>query len=433
LAQAILPQVRAQESHLWRWLASMAETRQSKLDELSEIEQQIKQLEEKRDNVKSELGGLAEAATGNADEKPVIVSHTKLKTILKGILSHSESDETEQELVSDHLVEANLLGHHSHGVHLLYGYMRARETGRLKANMHVRTVKEEGPFLVLDGHNGYGQVMAHEATNMLISNAKKHGIAVVALRQAHHIGRMGKYGEMCAAQGLIGIFHANVFGHPPIVAPFGGAKGVCGTNPYCCGIPLGDDKAPIVLDFATSALALGKIQYFRDQGKSLPPGVALDKLGRPCTEPAGVHDGGCLLPIGLHKGSGLMLVNELLAGALTGGGTIHPGNPGATDTCKKLHPHDGTPTNSMFAIAIDPDRLAGNDYFRSDASAFAEHFKRTPACEESSPVLLPGELEQMTRKEHETKGISLPRGVWDHLIQLPGSGLAESEVNEIAK
>src|SRR5260370_20301319 len=130
-----------------------------------------------------------------------LIESTKLTGIARRVFAAGGSDEEEAGIVADHLIEANLKGHDSHGVGMIPSYLRNLGAGKAVANQAGRIVSDRGSILVYDGERGYGQIVARNATLLGIERAGRDGVAVVALRNAHHIGRVGTYGEMCAAAG----------------------------------------------------------------------------------------------------------------------------------------------------------------------------------------------------------------------------------------
>ena len=150
-----------------------------------------------------------------------------------------------------------------------------------------------------------------------IERAKKHGVCVVGLTIAHHIGRIGHWGEQCARAGMVSTHWVNVHGHKSMVAPFGGAEPRFTTNPYCTAVPR-KGKEPIVLDFATSQVAAGKVRVAFNKKVQMEDGLLIDAAGQPSTDPGVLYNPpfGAILPFGLHKGGGLAVICDLLAGAL---------------------------------------------------------------------------------------------------------------------
>jgi uncharacterized oxidoreductase len=226
------------------------------------------------------------------------------------------SSPTEAAVVADHLVDANLKGHDSHGVGMLVAYVRDLEAGTQKINQTPEIVSDTGTISVWDARAGYGQVIARQAIEWAIGAARQYGVAVNGLRNAHHIGRVGTYGEIAAQAGMVALHFVNVASGPPPVAPFRGREGRFLTNPVCIAIPGTATTEPTILDFATSRVALGKVRVAYNARKAVIEGALLDHEGRPTTEASVMYSEprGVVLPFGEHKGSGLALVCELLCG-----------------------------------------------------------------------------------------------------------------------
>src|SRR6187549_84776 len=187
------------------------------------------------------------------------IDHVKLLKLANRIITVGGSSPAEATIVADHLVEANLRGHDSHGVGMLVAYVRDLENGTLKPNQAPEIVSDTGTISVWDARAGYGQVVARQSVEWAIEAAKKHGVAVNGLRNAHHIGRVGTYGEIAARAGMVALHFVTVASGSPGVAPFRGREGWFLTNPVCIAIPGTDNNEPILLDFATSRVALGKV------------------------------------------------------------------------------------------------------------------------------------------------------------------------------
>src|SRR5688500_3977659 len=184
-----------------------------------------------------------------------------LQKAIAAIAAAGGSESTEADLVAENLVTANLTGHDSHGIGMMPRYVEALLEGGLHPNRRAEVKLDAGALLVLDGGAGYGQSIGLQATRLAIERAKKHGVAIVALGNSHHLGRIGHWAEMPVAEGFVSIHFVNVQSFAR-VAPFAGADRRFGTNPVCIGIPL-PDEPPFVLDMATSAVAQGKLQIGR--------------------------------------------------------------------------------------------------------------------------------------------------------------------------
>ena len=318
------------------------------------------------------------------------------------MLGASGSDDRESGIVADHLVEANLRGHDSHGVGMLPTYVRNRKREGTRANRRPVVVRDDGPFLVVDGDRGFGHVIGREATDLAIAKARRHGVAVLAVRNACHMGRIGTYGEQCAAAGLVSVHFVNGIGHEPWVAPHGGKDARFSTNPFCIAFPPTGTNPAVVLDCATSRMSWGKIRIWRHEGRTLPDGVLLDPAGQPSRDPA-VMEGermGALLPFGEHKGSGLALMCELLGGAVAG--LILP----------RDSPRGGAGINNMLAILFDPGRLLDRDQIAREADALLAYVRSSAPIDPAQPGMVAGEPELRARAQRLVKGIPIDDATW---------------------
>lgn len=335
-----------------------------------------------------------------------LFNHNHLRDFVEKIFHAAGSIEKEPRLISDQLVDANLVGHDSHGVGLVRFYIDWMNKGIIRPNMHIKVLKNKGPFLVVDGQNGYGQVIAQEAMELALEQADKHGVVILALRNSHHIGRVGAWAQMAAEAGLLSIHFANVVEDYPPVAPYGGVEPRFGTNPFCCALPATKNTPSTILDMATSKIALGKVLMASSKKEQVPEGCLIDKYGRPTTDPSALFPvfSGALLPFGDHKGYGLAMMCEMLAGAVAGGPTIQPGNARTEATF-----------NNMFAILINPNELSEQEYFESELDAFIEYIKSTHINDAEKPVLIPGDPERITMENRISQGIPLDEVTWDKL------------------
>jgi hydroxycarboxylate dehydrogenase B len=319
----------------------------------------------------------------------------ELHAFVRDTCARLGSSETEQTLVADQLVAANLAGHDSHGVGMMPAYVAGALSGELTVNSHPTVVSDLGVLSVLDGNMGFGQVNGFEAMEHAIERARTHGAAIVGLRNSYHIGRIGHWGEQCAAAGMASLHFVNVCGHVPLVAPFGGREARFVTNPICLAIPGGPDRdgrptPRVMLDMATSKIAFGKARVAMEEGKPVPPDTMIDGEGRVTTDPSCMFANprqGALLALGDHKGSGLAIMAELLGAALIGGPTIQPGNE---RTATRV-------INNMLSIVIDPDATGASSTFAEEAEAYLDYVQSSALREGFDEVLLPGDPENRAR------------------------------------
>jgi uncharacterized oxidoreductase len=349
----------------------------------------------------------------------MLVSYQSLRAAAVRIFHGAGSTTGEAEMVADHLVEANLRGHDSHGVGMIPAYLDSLAAGTLQPNQPGRVVSEDGAFIVYDGERGYGQVVARAATGLGIARAQKSGIAVVALRNAHHIGRVGSYGEQCAEAGLASIHFVNVIGNVPRVAPHRGTDARLSTNPICIALPAAEPGRPMILDMATCKVALGKVRVARNEGRVLAPDLIIDSDGWPTTNPQAMFEepAGAILPLAEHKGYALGLACELLVGALAGGGTL-----------KLANQDKRTITNGMLAFIFDPRRMTDDDWLMAEMREITSYVAASPPRDPREPVLLPGDPERQMRNARMAGGIPVDpvtrRGIVDAAARL-GIDLAE--------
>jgi uncharacterized oxidoreductase len=243
---------------------------------------------------------------------------------------------------------------------------------------------------------------------------------MVSLRHVHHLGRIGDWAEHCAAKGVVSIHFVNGVHIGWLVAPFNGIERRMTTNPFCCGMPV-EGGDPLILDMATSKIAEGKVQVARNKGVEVPPGALIDSSGRDTRDPNALYADprGALLPFGDHKGYGLAVFCDLLAGALGGGGANHDG-----------YPHTGHVWNNMLSILIDP-RVTGAATMNEEATKFVAWLKSS-AARPGEEVLVPGEPERLSRAKRGREGIPVDDKTWSDLLDCArSSGIAEAEIKRL--
>lgn len=298
------------------------------------------------------------------------------------------SNATEARLAADHLVDANLTGHDSHGVGMIPKYVTALVNHKLKLNQTIEIVSDTGTMLTVDGKRGLGQSMMHQAMELAIARARQHGVCVMGLRNSHHLGRVGHWAEQAIAAGLVSIHFTNANSNH-VVAPHGGAEARFVTNPFTVGIPR-TGREPLLLDFATSAIAHGKARVAYNKKLPVPPGSLIDSEGLPTTNPAALFESpaGALLTFAGHKGYALAMVCEMLGGALTGGDTSGPNDE---DVSIRIW-------NSMLTIVFDPAGIGSLEAFERDSAAFEDWVRSSRLAPGSDGIRMPGDPERESRK-----------------------------------
>ena len=318
--------------------------------------------------------------------------------------------------IATHLIGANLAGHDSHGVVRVPNYVKWLGEGHVRPGQTLTVVRETATHAVVDGNYGFGQRIGELAVDLGIAKAQAAGLAVIALRHSGHIGRIGDWAERAAAAGLVSIHFVNV-AMGELVAPFGGVDRRFSTNPVCIGAPMADGP-PMILDFATSLVAEGKVQVASYGGKPLPPGALITPEGELSSSPetlfgplagneprSAANGTGALRAFGEHKGSGLAVMCELLAGCLTGGETSGP-IPGG---------RRGRISNGMLSIYLQPHSF-GAEHFREAAAEYAAYVKASRPATPGGEVLVPGEPELRTRAARMRDGVPLATASWEAIV-----------------
>jgi uncharacterized oxidoreductase len=264
-------------------------------------------------------------------------------------------------------------------------------------------VQETATITMIDAHYGFGQIAAHFAISKTIEKAQPQGLAATGLFNCNHVGRLGEWVELAAGQGAIGLAFCNGGRPGGLVAPYGGAGRLLGTNPMAAAVPIAG-QPPFVMDFATSAVAEGKVRVARNKGQSIPEGWILDAQGRPSTRPVDLYEGGMLLPTAGHKGFGLALLIELLGGVLTGQGG--PWLPGYT-----------TVRNGVIFIVLSIEAFRPAEDFLAEAAILRDKVKATPPGPGFDEVMLPGEPEQRISEKRQAEGIAIDDTTWAQLAE----------------
>jgi uncharacterized oxidoreductase len=327
------------------------------------------------------------------------VTAARLVELTAAIMEAAGCGAAEARTVARRLVDANLAGHESHGVLRVPRYLEWMRAGWLRANQSPTTVFESDTIAIVDGNRGFGQVIGEQAVNLGIAKAAAQGIAMVGLRNCGHLGRLGDWAEMAADAGQVSLHFLNTSGAQR-VAPYGGSDRRLSTNPLAIGVPCAG-APPAILDITTSTVAEGKLMVAVNKRERVPGGWIVDKAGRPTDDPRDFYDGGALLTIGGHKGSGLSIVTDLLAGAVTTG--------------RSSDPDDAVLRNNMLSICIAPALYDRDGAVAREAARLVAFVKDSPPADPARPVLAPGDLERATREARLAQGVPLDDATWSDL------------------
>jgi LDH2 family malate/lactate/ureidoglycolate dehydrogenase len=288
------------------------------------------------------------------------------------------------------LVDSELRGHPDHGVAALGLLRELYRDGRLNPRPQVRVMRETDGALLLDGDRGCGPGAPTRAMSWCIERAReRQGMAVAAVRDWQLLVA-APYARLAAEAGLIGFACTNF---NPLVAPPGGRTAVFGTNPFAYGLPA-ERHPPVVLDVATTVVAMQKVRVAAKEGKPMPEGLIFDRAGRPTTDPAEFFAGGLLAPLGSpfapHKGFGLALFIDALSGVLSGAGFAQGVASGA-------------PGNFLWALDVEAFLPRKESLARMDAQIDqVKQGKRAPDVDE---LLVPGERGERRYRELTARGV----------------------------
>lgn len=329
----------------------------------------------------------------------------RLKEISIEILKGFHATGEEAELVAECLVQAEMRGIDTHGVHFLQLLSDRIDAGMIRIPTELKTVKEDGVTSILDGGNGLGQVAAHRAMRMSIEKARTFGVGLTLIRNTNHIGILAFYTLMAATEGMVGIVMSN---SAPSMSPWGGAEAFFGTNPLSFAIP-GGEKGPVVLDMSSSVVARGKVRRAERMKETIPLGWALDESGSPTTDPTAAMKG-TLLPIGGPKGYGLAFMIDVLAGMLSGS---HYG-----PNVKTFHQPLGPTGIGVLTMAIGVEKFMPLNQFRQMMESYVESIKQSKKAKEVSRIYLPGEIEFEKEEKSRAEGIALSDSAVGNLNRL---------------
>lgn len=293
------------------------------------------------------------------------------------------------------LVLADLFGLRTHGTSRIESYGARLRIGGIKARPEIRA-EQVGPALHrLDGDNGVGPLVGYRALQLGMKAAREQGIACVLVRGSNHFGPVSPYSYLAAEQGFASIIGSNA---TTTIAPWGGTDARLGNSPVGFGVPNPGGR-PFMLDMAISVAARAKIRNALKRGESIPGDWATDAQGRPTTDPKAALDG-FLLPIGGHKGYGLALVVDLLAGLLSGAAYL--------THVKSWEDEPDQPQDlGHFFILIDTRMLGSGDWLAQRMGDHAAILQGSAAADPAAPVVVPGEIELARLERQMRDGIDI--------------------------
>ncbi len=337
------------------------------------------------------------------------VSEESLREFAREVFLKVGMPPGDADIEADMLLWANLRGVDSHGVLRIPWYVGNVDRGIMNPKPNIKVVKETPATLVVEADQAFGPVVTVFAINRVMEKAKKTGIGWGFICNTTHQGAMGYYSQMAAKNDMAGIVF--VCG-PPNMAPFGAkVAGIC-NNPITIAVPAKKHRV-LFLDMATSVAARGKIWLAVDKGVPIPEGWAIDKDGKPTTDPT---QAAVFLPVGGPKGSGLSLMFECISSVIVGNPLLEPRlmekKAETTQTeAKGAHPdHTPRPIQNSVVAAIDIGQFTDVESYKEHIDNLIDGIKRLPKAEGFKEILVPGEPEERTYDDRLKNGIPLPEG-----------------------
>jgi (2R)-3-sulfolactate dehydrogenase (NADP+) len=300
-----------------------------------------------------------------------------------------------------HLVQAEEQGLPTHGMSRVPFYCSMLRNGRADGAAHPAVLSDRAAACLIDNRDGLPYVSVEWAVAEAIQRARRNGIAFAGIRNSAHVGVLGIHLLPVAEAGLVGLAFTN---SPAAIPPWGGKKALFGTNPVAAVFPR-QGKEPIVIDLALTTVVRGRIMMAMRKGERIPEGWALDRHGKPTTDPKEAIEHGSLFPIGGAKGAMLAMMFELICASLTGA-AIGP------EADSFFAEQGNKPRIGQAFIAIDPAALAGTE-------KFAERIETVVGAMLSDPeVRLPGMRRFAAAKAARSGGIEVPDDLLAQIHQL---------------
>ena len=336
------------------------------------------------------------------------ITSDELTKICLSVFDKLNIPESEAEIVTRSMVDANLVGHDSHGVIHLPKYVKEIKEGLIVPAASIDTIQESASISVLDGNWGFGPVIATHAVKLAIQKARQTDVSTVTVSKCNEIGRLGGYVCLAAEADMIGILMVNDHGGGTCVAPYGGTEGRLSTNPIACAVPI-DTQNPIVLDMSTSVVASGKIRVKQRLNEPAPEGWLIKADGKSTTDVEDFYrePPASILPFGgiaAHKGFGLSVIVDILAGALSDAGC----------SINK----DARVGNGLFVLVINIARFRKFSGFSAEIERFVDYLKSAKTAEGVDTIQMPGERGWHEKQKRERDGIPIDEETWRQIQEL---------------
>ena len=327
----------------------------------------------------------------------------ELHRLARSALERAGANSKMAEATARHLVRAEAQGLPTHGLSRVPFYCSFLKNGRADGAARPALAAERAAACLIDNRDGLPYVAAQWAVEEAIQRARRNGIAFAGIRNSAHVGVLGIHVEQIARAGMAGFAFTN---SPAAIPPWGGKKPLFGTNPVAAAFPR-KGKDPLVIDLALTTVVRGRIMMAMKRGERIPEGWALDRHGKPTTDPKEAIEHGSLFPIGGAKGAMLALMFELICAALTGA-AIGP------EADSFFSEEGNKPRIGQAFMAIDPGALAGHDVFYERVETLVEAMTEDPA------VRLPGERRRLNRERAAIQGLEIPAALLTRIRSLAG-------------
>ena len=329
----------------------------------------------------------------------------KLKNIIKKVFIKNKLSNEHALICANALINAELVGAPSHGLSRLKMYCDRIKKKLINPKPKIKIKKISQSISHIDANDSIGFVSADIAVKTAISNAKKTGLGLVAVNNSGHYGLSGYYAEQAVKKKMIVLVFTNA---PPAVAPHGALRSLFGTNPICFGTPTGS-KIPFILDTSISMINRGKIRVAAREGDKIPDGVALDKYGKPTTDPKKALEG-VQLPIAGFRGSGLAWMVDILSGVFTGGNHAGRVKDPFTD-------FSGPQNIGHLFFVMKPNLFVGNS-FNKRIKDNIKTIKKLPKIKGVKEILYPGQNKFNRYKNNLKKEIKISKNILKDLNSL---------------
>ncbi|SDM38525.1 Ldh family oxidoreductase [Halarsenatibacter silvermanii] len=340
------------------------------------------------------------------DDSIIKVNHSRLAEFSQEMLKAAGLEENGAEIAASSLIEANLMGIDTHGVMRLPIYCRRLKENMVNPNPEIEFEKRSPATGMIDGKNGQGQIVGHKATEKVIGLAREEGAGFVGVKMSNHFGIAGFFSRRIIKEDQIGIVFSNA---PSCLVPFGGGEPYFGTNPISVGFPTGKNF-DIIIDMATSRVAMGKIIMAEKNNQQIPEDWAIDQNGTPTTDPREAKKGG-LLPAGGPKGSALALMVSIFTGVLTGAKW--------GEHLRSMFKNFEEPQNfGHFFGAFDIESFISSAEYYERINSLVDEIKSIPPAAGFEEVKLPGEIEAEEKKKRIEQGIPLKKEIAGELKKL---------------